>query len=162
MLFYFNIMLTEASCSGFYPNFGAPANCTTLHLSSFVCSIAFNSISVWRGAQLSNSLKQLSEASTALKQKQMTQRITIRRLLSEWVSEWVSEWRQPNNCSAISWREHVNFKWDDDKVGFVLDQHAELDCYSANSLKQQSVDRHVAPLGHIILIPRQPVFALSP
>jgi hypothetical protein len=33
---------------------------------------------------------------------------------------------------------------------------------SANSLKQQSVDRHFVPLGHIILIPSQPVFALSP
>jgi hypothetical protein len=26
--------------------------------------------------------------------------------------------------SAISWREQVNFKWDDDEVRFVLDQHA--------------------------------------
>ena len=34
--------------------------------------------------------------------------------------------------------------------------------YSASSLKQQSAGRHVAPLGHIILIPSQPVFALSP
>jgi hypothetical protein len=34
--------------------------------------------------------------------------------------------------------------------------------YSAGSLKQQSVDRHVAALGHIILILSQPVFALSP
>ena len=25
--------------------------------------------------------------------------------------------------SAISWREQVNFQWDDDKVCFVLDQH---------------------------------------
>jgi hypothetical protein len=32
----------------------------------------------------------------------------------------------------------------------------------AHSLKRQSADRHVAPLGHIILIPRQSVFALSP
>jgi fructose-specific phosphotransferase system IIC component len=31
-----------------------------------------------------------------------------------------------------------------------------------NSLKQQSASRHVAPFGHIILIPDQPVFALSP
>jgi hypothetical protein len=31
-----------------------------------------------------------------------------------------------------------------------------------SSLKQQSTGRHVAPLGHIILIPSQPVFALSP
>jgi hypothetical protein len=46
------------------------------------------------------------------------------------------------------------------KVRFVLDQHAELDCYSASSLKQQSADKHVAP--HIILIQSQPVFALPP
>jgi hypothetical protein len=37
----------------------------------------------------------------------------------------------------------------------------KLDFYSASSLKQQSTDRHIAPLGHIILIPNQPVFALS-
>jgi hypothetical protein len=40
------------------------------------------------------------------------------------------------------------------QVRFVLDQHAELDFYSASSLKQQSAGRHVAPLGHIILIRR--------
>jgi hypothetical protein len=34
--------------------------------------------------------------------------------------------------------------------------------YSARSLKQQFADRRVAPLGHIILIRSQPVFALSP
>jgi len=51
---------------------------------------------------------------------------------------------------------------DDDEVHFVLDQYAELDFYSASSLKQQSASRHVAPIGHIILIPSQPVFALSP
>jgi hypothetical protein len=39
--------------------------------------------------------------------------------------------------------------------------YAELDFYSASSLKQQSEDSHVAPLGHIILIPSQPVFAFS-
>ena len=33
--------------------------------------------------------------------------------------------------------------------------------YSASSLTQQSADRHAAPLGHIILIPSQPVFAHS-
>ena len=55
-----------------------------------------------------------------------------------------------------------NLQWDDDEVRFVLDQHAELDFYSANSLKQQSACRHVAPLRHIILISSQPVCALSP
>jgi hypothetical protein len=49
-----------------------------------------------------------------------------------------------------------------DEVRFVLDQHAELDFYSASSLKQQSAGRHVASLGHIILIPSQSIFALSP
>ena len=58
--------------------------------------------------------------------------------------------------------EVVPFIIDDDEVCFVLDQHAELDFYSASSLKQQSAGRHVAPLGHIILIPSQPVVALSP
>jgi len=29
-------------------------------------------------------------------------------------------------------------------------------------LKQYSAGRHVAPLGHIILIPDQPVFARTP
>jgi hypothetical protein len=66
--------------------------------------------------------------------------------------------------SAMLWREQFNFQWDDDddEVRFVLDQHAELDFYSASSLKQQSAGTHVAPLGHFILIPSQPVFALSP
>ena len=54
------------------------------------------------------------------------------------------------------------FQWDDDEIRFVLDQHAELDFYCASALKQQSTGRHVTPLGHIILIPSQPVFALSP
>jgi hypothetical protein len=41
-------------------------------------------------------------------------------------------------------------------------QHTDLDIYNAISLKQQSTGTHVAPLGHITLIPSQPVFALSP
>ena len=43
----------------------------------------------------------------------------------------------------------------------MLDEHAELDFHSASSLKQQSAGRRVAPLGHIILILSQPVFALA-
>jgi len=76
---------------------------------------------------------------------------------SEWVSEWVSDCclMPIQHFSAISWREQVNFQWDDDDVRFVLDQHAELDIHSASSLKQQSAGKHVAPLGHIILIPSQ-------
>ena len=32
-----------------------------------------------------------------------------------------------------------------------------MDFYSTSSLKQQSVYRHFAPLGHVILIPSQPL-----
>jgi hypothetical protein len=52
------------------------------------------------------------------------------------------------------------FQRDDDKVHFVLDQHAELDFYSASSPITVR-GRHVAPLGHSILIPSKLVFALS-
>jgi hypothetical protein len=81
-------------------------------------------------------------------------------IYSEWV---IVALRQFSNFSAISWREQVNLQWDDndDEIHFVLDQHAELDFHSASSLKQQSVGKHAAPLRHIILIPSQPVFALS-
>ena len=41
---------------------------------------------------------------------------------------------------------------------FVLDQHAELDFYSASSLKQQPIGRHVTPIRHIILNLSQHVF----
>ena len=47
--------------------------------------------------------------------------------------------------SAISWREQDKFQWDDDEVCFVLDQHAQSDCYIVSSLKQQSKNRHVCP-----------------
>jgi hypothetical protein len=47
--------------------------------------------------------------------------------------------------SAISWREQVNFQWDDDEVHFVLDQHIYLDFYSASSLKQQSAWIDMSP-----------------
>jgi len=70
-----------------------------------------------------------------------------------------------NANSAIFQQYHGENKLifrDDDDVHFVLNQHAELYCYSASSLKQHSADRHVAPLGHIILISSQPVFALTP
>ena len=73
----------------------------------------------------------------------------------------IGVYRQFSNCSAISWGEQVNVEWDDDEVRFVLEKHAELDIYSASSMKQQSAGRHVAPLGHIILIPNQPYFPLS-
>jgi hypothetical protein len=60
--------------------------------------------------------------------------------------EWI--WPEYSDCFI---------RWDDNNVCFVLDQHA----YFANSLKQQSVGRHVAPLGNTITIPSQTVFVFS-
>ena len=55
-------------------------------------------------------------------------------------SEWLLFNAKLCYSSAISWLEQFNFQWNDVEVHFVLDQHAELDFYSANSLKQQSAD----------------------
>jgi hypothetical protein len=55
-----------------------------------------------------------------------------------------------SNFSAVSCREQVTFWWDED-VRFVVDQYVELGFYSASSLKQQSSDRYVAPLWHVIV-----------
>ena len=47
----------------------------------------------------------------------------------------------------------------------LLDQYAELDFHSARLAHWNNSPRmrgHVAPFGHIILIPSQPVFALTP
>ena len=54
------------------------------------------------------------------------------------------------------------FRWLNDDILFVLDQHAYLDFYSVGTPKLQSAGGHVAPFGHIILIPSQPVFVLTP
>ena len=52
-------------------------------------------------------------------------------------------YRQMSNFAAISWREQVTFNEMMMMSGicFVLDQHAEVDFYSARSLKQQSAGR---------------------
>jgi hypothetical protein len=56
----------------------------------------------------------------------------------------------------------INFQWNEAEICLVIEQQAYLDFYSTTSLKQQSEDRRVTQLVHINLIPRQPVFALSP
>jgi hypothetical protein len=43
----------------------------------------------------------------------------------------------------------------------VYPRPTHLFFYSARSLKQQSASTHVAPSGHIILFPSQPVFAFN-
>jgi hypothetical protein len=78
--------------------------------------------------------------------------------------EWVSEYLLFQQFFSYIIVEQVNFQWDDDEDRAVPNQHAELDFYSGSSLKQhgqQSAGTHVAPLGHSILIPSQPIFALS-
>ena len=67
------------------------------------------------------------------------------------MSEWLLLNAKISNLSALSRREQVTFG--DYNVSFLLDQHSNV-----ISLTQQSADRHVYPLGHIILILRQPVF----
>ena len=81
----------------------------------------------------------------------------------QYYNEWMSLTPFQQFISYIMARTSY-FQWDDDddEVRFVPDQYAELDFYSASSLKQQSAGRHVAPLRHIILILSQPIFALSP
>ena len=64
--------------------------------------------------------------------------------------------------SSTEYRDVAYVQYRDVQVPRCPDTHAELDFYSTSSLKQQSTGGHVAPLGHIILIPSQPVFALSP
>jgi hypothetical protein len=66
------------------------------------------------------------------------------------------------NFSAISYPAQVNFQWDDDEgplctrptrlVGFLY-------CYLTETT---GAGRHVDPHRHIILIPSQPDFTLSP
>jgi hypothetical protein len=58
---------------------------------------------------------------------------------------------QRYNFLAISLWEQVTCQSDDNDVCFVLDQHDELNFCIASSLNQQSMGRHVTPLGHIIL-----------
>ena len=63
------------------------------------------------------------------------------------IMEGVIEWLLFNAYSRIF--SAITWSW------------GPLDFYSFSSLKQQSADRHVATLRHIIKIPCQPVFAFS-
>ena len=60
-----------------------------------------------------------------------------------------------SDCSLTAGREQITIGRDDDDVHFVLDQ------YASKTLKKQSMGRHVAPLGHSILILSQTVFVLT-
>ena len=66
-----------------------------------------------------------------------------------WDDEWVSDNCLTSNEQFFSciMARTIYILWDDDDINFVLDQYA---------------GRHVVPLGHIITIPSQPVFAVTP
>jgi hypothetical protein len=75
---------------------------------------------------------------------------------------WLSKCCLTLNEHFFSYIMASYIRWIDD-VPFVLTRPTHfIGFYSASSLKQQFSDRHVASLGHITLIPRQPVFTLSP
>ena len=99
-----------------------------------------------------------SVAIRSQKRKKMKNNIraTVPQLERAWVTDCCVTPHKHWFFSAISWREQVNFQWDDHEVRFVLEQHDYLDLYSASLLKQQSADRYVATRGHIILISNQP------
>jgi hypothetical protein len=54
-----------------------------------------------------------------------------------------------NIFSSITGQEQIICQWDEHGIWFVLYQHALLDFYSANLLKQQSAGRHVDLFWHI-------------
>ena len=62
----------------------------------------------------------------------------------------------------MSYQEQIDFQLDEDEVRVVLDQYTGLVYHSGSSPKQQAAGRHVAPPGHINLIPSQSVFGLFP
>jgi hypothetical protein len=76
----------------------------------------------------------------------------------------MNEWLFSNGNSAIFQPYHGENKLIFNEMmmrSALIYTNTELDFYSASSQKQQSTGRHVAPLGHIIQIPSQPVFARS-
>jgi hypothetical protein len=83
---------------------------------------------------------------------------SINGSLLQWVNIWCSlqlPWQfsaKMSNYSAISWREHV-IPW---CFHFTI-----LDFNRTSSMKSQYAGRCVAPLGHIILIRKPPVFVLT-
>ena len=76
----------------------------------------------------------------------------------------VSEWLLFSAKWAICQLYHDENKlhFNDMMMMLICTRPTRLIGKSSSWLKQPSVGRHVAPLGHIILIPSQPVFSLTP
>jgi hypothetical protein len=67
-----------------------------------------------------------------------------------------------NHFLALSWREQVDFPWDDDEVRFVINTRSWIFRMLDHWNNSPRVDMSSHYASHIILIPRQPVFTLSP
>ena len=80
------------------------------------------------------------------------------------LGEYHVPWVDQSCIHLIKSHQLYNIPWDDNDALFVLDQHTNMDIYSASSLKQQCVGTHDASPRKIILFPCQPepVFALTP
>ena len=63
------------------------------------------------------------------------------------MKEWLSDYCLVSNeqFSSYFMVRTSYFEWKDDEIRFALDQHTELDFYSASRLKQQSAGRHGIP-----------------
>jgi hypothetical protein len=70
-------------------------------------------------------------------------------------------WRKHDNCDCEFAQLSV-FLWCWTSCGVVVISSSAVDRGFESRLKQQSAGRHVAPLGHIIQFPSQPIFVLSP
>jgi hypothetical protein len=75
------------------------------------------------------------------------------------VREWVIVVKRPmTNFRAILYAITNYIQWNGNDARFVL-EHASLDLYSTSSQKQPFMCRHVISRWHIILVPRQLIFA---
>jgi hypothetical protein len=73
-----------------------------------------------------------------------------------------SEWLLVNTKWSCLKLYHVKNNLYFDDMHFVLNHHIKLYFYSDRLQKQLFTGRHFVPLGHIILIPSQPVVARTP
>jgi len=94
-------------------------------------------------------------------------RLNTKRKYVPPVVKWVNEWLLFNASSAISQLYHGVERTNSFSMTWwwgplCIKPTRLVGFYSANSLKQQSAGRHVALLGHIILILSQSEFGLSP
>ena len=88
----------------------------------------------------------------------MTFTLTLFTILVDWLIDWLLF----NANSAISWREQVNFQWDDDEFRFVLDQHTEVDFLLVLAHWNNSPRIYMSPYSDTLSwFRRQPLFALS-